>query len=235
MPNRLKLFFTYYGGKWRIAKHYPSPKYSTIIEPFAGSAGYSLHYHDLNVRLYDIDPIICGIWDYLIKASSSDILQLPLNIKHIDEANVCQEAKWLIGFWLNKACSQPAKQPSLWMRQGLRPNSFWSAAIRDRIASQIDSIKHWKIEQKSYKEIENIEATWYIDPPYYRSGKLYKFNLIDYKDLGEWSMARNGQIMVCEQDGADWLPFVPFREIKTTEGAHGKAKGKEVVWIQDVI
>ncbi len=31
-------FFTYFGGKWRGAKHYPEPKHSHIIEPFAGSA-----------------------------------------------------------------------------------------------------------------------------------------------------------------------------------------------------
>src|ERR1035437_4150783 len=134
----LKLVFCYYGGKWRIAKHYPQPQYNTIIEPFAGSAGYSLHYPNLNVELYDIDPMICGIWQYLIKVSSEEILKLPINFQHIDEINVCQEAKWLIGFWLNKATAQPCKSPSKWMREGLRPNSFWGNVIRDRIADQVD-------------------------------------------------------------------------------------------------
>jgi hypothetical protein len=50
-------FFGYYGGKWRDSvKHYPKPQFETIIEPFAGSAGYSLRYASHNVRLYEIDP-----------------------------------------------------------------------------------------------------------------------------------------------------------------------------------
>jgi hypothetical protein len=36
MTSRLRPFFSFYGGKWRIARHYPTPKYDIIIEPFAG-------------------------------------------------------------------------------------------------------------------------------------------------------------------------------------------------------
>ena len=35
--------FYYYGRKKQIAKCYPKPNFNTIIEPFAGSAAYSLH------------------------------------------------------------------------------------------------------------------------------------------------------------------------------------------------
>ena len=35
--------FYYYGRKKQIAKYYPEPKYDTIVEPFAGSAAYSLY------------------------------------------------------------------------------------------------------------------------------------------------------------------------------------------------
>ena len=108
--DRLQLFFTYFGGKWRIAQHYPYPKYDTIIEPFAGSAGYSLHYPERKIILCDIDPIICGVWDYLIKSSESDILALPTVIEDTRLLNVCQEAKWLIGFWLNKGSISPRKK-----------------------------------------------------------------------------------------------------------------------------
>jgi hypothetical protein len=226
----VKLFFTYFGGKWRIAKHYPLPIHDTIIEPFAGSAGYSLHYPGKKVKLFDVDPTICGVWDYLIKASSSEIFALPIGFSHLDEINVPQEAKWLIGFWLNKACTQPCKSPGLWMRQGLRPNSFWGEAIRRRIAEQVPLIKHWTIEQKSFDAIDNEMATWFIDPPYYKSGSFYKYNKVDYAKLAEWSQNRDGRVIVCEQGGATWLPFESFRVIKTTEGKHGKSKGEEVIW-----
>ncbi len=35
----LKPFFCYFGGKWRAAPHYPTPKHAEIVEPFAGAAG----------------------------------------------------------------------------------------------------------------------------------------------------------------------------------------------------
>lgn len=41
----LKPFFTFYGGKWRAAPHYAPPEFATIVEPFAGAAGYSVRHH----------------------------------------------------------------------------------------------------------------------------------------------------------------------------------------------
>ena len=38
------------------------------------------------------------------------------------------------------------------------------------------------------------------------------------------------QVIVCEQDGADWLPFRPFMHIKSTEGRLREARSAEVVW-----
>ena len=35
--------FYYYGRKKQIVSYYPSPNFDTIIEPFAGSAAYSLN------------------------------------------------------------------------------------------------------------------------------------------------------------------------------------------------
>jgi len=93
-------FFTYYGGKWRAAPRYPAPRYSIIIEPFAGSAGYSLRYYDRQVVLVEKDPQIAALWRYLIKATASDFLNLPdvPEGMSVDDLNVCQEARYLIGF-----------------------------------------------------------------------------------------------------------------------------------------
>jgi len=229
--KRLELFFTYFGGKWRIAKHYPQPQHKTLIEPFAGSAGYSLHYPQKNVLLFDRDPIICSVWDYLIHVKESEILALPLEITDVREMPLCQEAKWLIGFWLNKGNVSPCNIPGKWMRDGWRPNSFWGEVIRGRIASQLGQIRHWKIENKSYEQIENQDASWFVDPPYQVSGVRYRFNKIDFDNLAKWCRARQGQVMVCEQDGASWLPFSPFRTVKALEGKKGAKQSKEVIWL----
>lgn len=99
-----KPFFTYFGGKYRAAPHYPKAVFDTIVEPFAGAAGYSLRYHRRRVILVDADPIIVGLWKYLIAVSPEDVRRLPLvgDDETVDNLDVCQEARWLIGFWLNK-------------------------------------------------------------------------------------------------------------------------------------
>lgn len=228
--RRLKPFFTFFGGKWRIAKKYPIPKYDLIIEPFAGSAGYSLNHYDKKVELYDIDPKIFGIWDYLIKVKEKEILALPTELISTDLLQIPQEAKWLIGFWLNKGTTSPSKSASRWMRDGLRPNSFWGECIKERIGNQLKYIRHWKVFNIPYVDIGNKQATWFIDPPYHQSGKYYTFNNIDYAHLGEWCKERLGDQIVCEQKGATWLPFMDFVDAKGLEGKNGGKISKEVIY-----
>lgn len=228
-------FFTFYGGKWRAAPRYPQPEFDTIIEPFAGAAGYSVRHYSKNVILVEKDTVIASLWRYLIKATKTDILNLPLLSmeQNVDDLDISLEAKTLIGFWLNKATASPCKTPGAWMRQGLRPKSFWGAEIRNRIAEQVEYINHWEVIQGDFKESPDMMATWFIDPPYANAGKLYKCSSknLDYNDLSTWCSLRRGQVLVCENDGADWLPFKPFLTIKSTEGSHGKAKSKESLWV----
>lgn len=232
--NRLQPFFTYFGGKWRVAKHYPAPTKATLIEPFAGSAGFSLHYPHLKVKLFDKDPNICGVWNFLIRAKESEILALPLAIKDTRELSLIPEAKALIGFWLNKGMTSPCNVPSKWMRDHAqdtsRKNTYWGEGVRARIAGQLQYIRHWTVQNQSYADIDNQDATWFIDPPYHVSGARYRFNKIDFAHLGEWCRSRTGQVVVCEQAGASWLPFVHFRDIKALEGKNGAKQSKEVIW-----
>jgi 16S rRNA G966 N2-methylase RsmD len=108
--------------------------------------------------------------------------------------------------------------------------TYWSAAVVERIASQVPQIRHWKISQASYVDIPNQAATWFVDPPYQIAGRAYKFHDIDYAHLGDWCRSRSGQVMVCENAGSDWLPFRPFRTIKGLEGKRGGKKSVEVIW-----
>lgn len=231
----LRPFFSYYGGKWRDAvKLYPTPKCETIIEPFAGSAGYSLRYYQRSVILYEIDPVVVAVWKYLIGVRSSEILAIPDlgPDENCDDLKVCQEARWLVGFWLNRAASSPRKSPSAWMRAGIRPGSFWGERVRNTIASQVDFIRHWEVHNSGYIECPtDLEATWFIDPPYQVAGRHYRFGseIIDYGALGEWCRARPGQVIVCENEGADWLPFQQLASVKTTRSN----RSPEVYWLND--
>ena len=68
------------------------------------------------------------------------------------------------------------------------------------------------------------------DPPYQTAGRAYRFHDLDYPALAEWCKSRTGQVIVCENAGAAWLPFEPFRTIKGLEGKRGGKQSVEVIW-----
>lgn len=230
----MRPFFSYYGGKWRDAIRYPEPAFGTIVEPFAGSAGYATRYANRRVVLCDLDPIVFGVWDYLTRVKAEEILAIP-NVPEggtVDDLNICQEARWLVGFWLNAGASSPRKSPSKWMRSGISPGSFWGERVRRTIASQVEKIRHWQVFNCSYEgcPIAPREATWFVDPPYEGAGKHYRFgsSRIDYEALARWCKSRPGQVIVCENEGADWLPFSPLADVKTTRAGR---RSKEAAWM----
>jgi site-specific DNA-adenine methylase len=207
-------FFSYFGSKWRGATYYPEPLHDTIIEPFAGSAGYSLRHYERNVLLNDKYPAIYKIWDYLINVSETEIRRLPTDLDEIYKINCSEPARMLIGFWFDRAEVKPQIKPSGWMRNGKRPEQFWGENVKERIAKQLKYIRHWKIYNNDYRDLPNDACSWFIDPPYQIHGKHYVYgNNLDYNKLGSWCKERQGQAIICEQDGAKWLPFQEFRKL----------------------
>ena len=233
-PVTMRPFFGFYGGKWRdTPKYYPSPDHSTIVEPFAGSAGYSVRYADRNVILGEKDAVIFAVWDYLLRAPERDILAIPdlAPDQSVSDLPICQEARWLVGLWLNRGVSRPRTGPSAWMRDGIRPGSFWGERVRQTIAAQVTRIRHWRVFNCSYEDLPySGEATWFVDPPYQNQGKHYRHGPqdVDFAVLGDWCRARQGQVIVCENEGADWLPFTPLANVKTTRA---NSRSVEVIWI----
>lgn len=230
----LRPFFTYYGGKWRIAPRYPAPAFDRIVEPFAGSAGYSLRHPEHSVVLYDLNEHVAGTWDYLINVSPDEIRALPLlsdDWNDVNELDLHQEARWLIGWWLNKGTARPSRTPSKWVRTATSAGeNYWGAGVRERIASQVEYIRHWQIFHASYETAPNEAATWYVDPPYQKAGKAYPNRDVDFPALAQWCRTREGQVLVCENDGADWLPFKPLVKAKATAGARRSGYSKESLW-----
>lgn len=208
------------------APKYPAPLYDTIIEPFAGAAGYSVRHYSHKVILVDASESICGIWDFLIHASVAEIRALPLLEPGADVRDLAipQEAKWLLGYW----CAPGAATPR-WhvVRASHRLKSgTWNEHIRDRLAAQVDSIRHWRVVHGDYTGCPDTEATWFVDPPYVDQGKHYRNRITDYGALAAWCQTRPGQTMVCESLGATWLPFEP---VTTVDGASHR-KTTEVLW-----
>jgi site-specific DNA-adenine methylase len=215
--------FSYYGSKSKVVDYYPPPKFNKIIEPFAGSARYSLKYFKNEVTLIDKNEIIIGVWNYLKSCSFNDIMSLPTleigdSIEHINFD--CLEQKWLMGFLISNGAIVPSKTMSKWGFKVFQKQ-------RNDIACNLFKIKHWNIKKGDYSEIKNERATWFIDPPYFVGGHKYKFGSqkIDYKHLSNWCKNRNGQIIVCENTNASWMEFKP---IKRQRGV--KKTTTEAIW-----
>lgn len=227
----MKPLFPFYGSKWRDAKRYPRPNSGVVIEPFAGSAGYSTFYAPERVLLLDADPIIVSVWQYLIRVTPSEIRALPdlAPGQSVDSFALPQEARWLIGFWLNRGSSQPKKTQTAFSARTERGQLVWGARARERIATEIEGVRRWEVRQGSYESAPRIKATWFIDPPYVEKGRYYRFRDVDYPALAQWSRGLAGQVVVCEQEGATWLPFRPLAVIKSTKGT-----SSEVVFTQGV-
>ena len=209
----LRPFFKIQGGKTRLGPGYVPPQYDHVVEPFAGGAGFSLYWEPPQVTVVEIDEDICGVWRYLRKVSPAEVMRLPANIMHIDELPswVCPEARRLIGFNLDHSVTRPAARRSNWSQRPWRWGSSWSETKKSLIASQVNRIRHWKIIEGSYELAPNVEAHWFVDPPYDNAaGRNYRYHDIDYPKLANWCKSRRGFVQVCEQEGSMWLPFEPF-------------------------
>lgn len=228
----LNQFFCYFGGKSSLSRYYPVPEHDTVIEPFAGAAGYATRYHRRKVILVEKDERVATLWRYLIKVSARDILRLPdlpLDGK-VSDLVVSDEARLLIGYNVNfSAGGGPRNAFTSWSAGSA---SMWGPTLRARIAAQVEKIRHWKVIEGSYELAPNIRASWYVDPPYQTMGKHYRCGsaAIDFAALGRWCRERQGQVMVCENDGADWLPFRAFLPRAPSSNKAGSA---EVIWTND--
>ena len=215
--------WSYYGSKSRVVDLYPRPLHNKIIEPFAGSARYSLKYWENDILLVDKYDVVIKVWHYLQKCSPKDILGLPQLTEGLDisKLNISDEEKMFLGINAGVASVSPRNKVSSFIgQQNGRYNKF------KIIAANLYKIKHWKIIQDDFSNIENKIATWFIDSPYQFGGMAYIENKIDFNYLGQWSKERIGQVIVCENMKANWLPFVP---LSVSRGANGR-NTTEAIW-----
>lgn len=203
--------FYYYGRKKKLVKAYPPPVYSTIVEPFAGSAAYSLHWHkNRNVILVEKDIQVYELWKFLQSSNPDDILEMP-NLQRGEKTSSFLHI-------LHAASKRAFDYKTITVTQVLETN--WNCN-KPKIAAQIPVIKSWDILHGNYSIAPDIEATWFIDPPYAGdAGTGYRFgsDKIDYQELSEWVMSRKGQVIVCGSASDKWLPFSCFANQSTING-----------------
>jgi site-specific DNA-adenine methylase len=209
--------FYYYGGKRRLARFYPAPEYSTIIEPFAGSAAYSITHlipakgatasHVERVILVEKDPRVCETWDRLLKMDPAKVRDYPIPKAgaRIDDFLLMTSA------CSNRIARQKEMVVTTRMPVVLKRMFKQIAAALPHVKGRVEII------QGDYTDAPDEEATWFIDPPYHVGSRAQQRGMgyaedcnsaaLDYEALADWCRSRKGQKIVCEQDGAKWLPF----------------------------
>lgn len=174
------------------------------------------------------------MWRWLIAVRPAEVLALP-PVESVDDlpSGASAGARVLVGFAMCNSTHHPSRNLSsgLKARVGNGWAEGWSVEMRARVAAQVDAIKHWRVIEGDYTAAPDIEATWFIDPPYNnKAGSHYPCSskAIDYPELGAWCKRRRGQIMVCENAGADWLPFRAFATLR--RGLNKVGGSREVIW-----
>lgn len=209
--------FPYFGRKMKIHGRYAPPLHEHIVEPFAGSASYALLHHAKHVTICEKNQMIAQVWRFLIeKLSEKHIAKWPDELKKgqdLRELKISVEERRYIGFWAQPGSSRP----------GYTVTEFgekqWSRA-KQFIRGHLPIIRKWTLIEGDYSLAPDVEATWFIDPPYYVAGGTYLTFLEpeEYKALGKWCLKRRGQLIVCEGAGADWLPFKKLCDFTSFEG-----------------
>lgn len=213
--------FYYYGRKKQIAKYYPEPKCDTIIEPFAGSAAYSLYKEHWRKRviLIEKDKKVCDIWDWLINSATSE------EIGNLPTLKVGEKSSEFLHI-IHAVTKMAFQFKTIKVTAVLERN--WEISKRV-MAQNLYKIKHWELINGDYMEAPDIKATWFVDPPYKgEAGLGYRFgsNTIDYDALADWAIKRKGELIFCEGKDGDYLPFKPLVDLK---GVAGKVN-KEVIF-----
>lgn len=136
--------FKWFGSKWQAAKYYPEPG-DYIIEPFAGSAGYSLRYPRRFVTIAESDPHIYQLWKWLIEeATESKIKEIPVGLPvgtDIRSLGLSQGQQLLLKSWQRTNNVGNCWTISPW---GDKPGQ-WTLNTRARVSAEFGEVKHWKI------------------------------------------------------------------------------------------
>jgi site-specific DNA-adenine methylase len=214
--------FYYYGRKKQIAKHYPKPNYDIIIEPFAGAAAYSLFQDNWKkqVILIEKDKRVADIWKWLIEDATI------AKIKKMPDLKTGQHSTEFLHI-IHAATKMAFKYKKIKVTPVLERN--WEISKRVFVEN-LHKIKHWKIINGDYSLSPELDATWFIDPPYKGEpgmGYACSSNQIDYNALAQWALKRKGEVIFCEGMNGDYMPF---SHLLTLPGVAGKLSQEKIYY-----
>ena len=206
--------FPYFGRKGRHAGLYPQPLHPLIIEPFAGSMAWTLYHRPDAAIGIEADERVVALWHRL-----TSLERRPRKPKVGSKTNdlfvkLCSYSEHALTSGSMTVTSRMVRDWTPLMDRIMRDGP-WAR-------------EHVRYIQGDYRSAPDVEATWFIDPPYQHANRRgYAMKGLDYGELADWCRSRSGQVIVCEQAGADWLPFKPLADF----ASHRGAKSAEVIWV----
>lgn len=236
---KISPLFKWFGSKWQSARHYPEPEHDRIVEPFAGSAGYSLNHVDRQVTIWEDDPNLFALWTWLLGALGQEILDIPVGVPvgvDIRTIGLNRGQQLLLKHWQRTNNVGECWTISPW---GHLPGQ-WTENTRARVAEEVYAIRHWQLAPPI--DLIDLPSTWFVDPPYlynyrYRKG-LPDF---DYDALSSFvqTVHSSSLVIVCEasrkSDGAapGYLNFQPsHRSVTSRRKPSQSHHSNELIYIK---
>jgi site-specific DNA-adenine methylase len=231
--------FKWFGSKWLSSKKYPCPEeYDNLFEPFAGSASFALRFWNKKVTIFENNKLLASLWNWLIdEADSKLIMDIPTGLPpyfNIQSLDLSYGQQLLLKHWQRTNNYGNCWTTSPW---GHMPGQ-WTSSTRERVAREVEFVKHWKFEQPTYKEA----GFYFIDPPYMYNYK-YGSDDFNYVKLVEQisSIPSKSAILACEaicpKTGTvpDYLPFEFFgNRITSRRKKENNHHSKELVYFSEI-
>ena len=200
-------------------------------------AAYALHYSDHQVYLVERDDRVFAIWAFLLgQDADAYIREIPDRVKVGDRISAMFPSdQYPEGFIeiLRAECNHGTQGATGIHDQITKIGAHGWHRIKQRLHYWLPRIKHWKVIRGSYEAAPDVEATWFIDPPYNNpAGARYRCHDLDYQRLARWCRSRRGQTIVCENMGASWLPFQPLGRRRGIRSAYQVSNAVEAIWVK---
>jgi hypothetical protein len=189
------------------------------------------HQHCVVARIDEapLTPLDLVVSAQLVLVDVRCVTQVADVLPELKEGEDLRQFRWmsdvekdLLGFCLNFQQVSPRAVCTEWAsRKGT------CRLLKRRLLDNYKYVRNWKITCLHYADLPDVEATWFIDPPYQHGRSRYRYHCVaDYRRLARWCRSRRGQVIVCEGYGATWLPFTHF----TRQQVGTADYFEEVIW-----
>lgn len=231
----------WFGSKWSATKrgNYPDPLPGLpIFEPYAGGAGYSLNHCDHPVVIWEDDPHLSELWQWLITEATSElVMAIPVGVPEgtpIQDLRLSKGQALLLKHWQRTNNVGNCWTVSKW---GHLPGQ-WNVHTQERVAREVECIKHWKFLPIDYTR----RGTYYFDPPYQYNYRYRFKEAFDYLQMvSNISLISKGsRVIVCEaicpKTGAipTYLPFsASHQQVTSRRKQSQNHHSKELIWVKN--